>query len=57
MNLHTDVPQRGKRSGPFWLVQAGLLACGLAAGLQEFVALQRWRLKQRHHGVPDTGRR
>jgi hypothetical protein len=57
MNLHSDVPQRGRRPGPFWLVHAGLVACGLAAGLQEFVALQRWRLKQRHHRLPDTGRR
>ena len=57
MNLHNDVPQRGRRPEPFWLVHAGLLACGLAAGLQEFVALQRWRLKQRLHGVPVGGRR
>ena len=56
MNLHTDVSQRGRRPGPFWLVHAGVVACGLAAGLQEFVALQRWRLRQRHHRVPDAGR-
>lgn len=56
MDHHINVPQRGRRSGSFWLVHAGLVACGVAAGLQEFVALQRWRLKQRHHRVPDTGR-
>ena len=48
MDPALDVPQRGKRSGAFRLVHAGLVVCGLAAGLQEFVALQRWRLKQWH---------
>jgi hypothetical protein len=43
-----NVPQRGKAPAPFWLAHAGMVVCGLAAGLHEFVALQRWRLKQRH---------
>jgi hypothetical protein len=57
MDHHINAPERGRRSGPFWLAHAGLMACGLAAGLQEFVALQRWRLKQRHRRLLETGRR
>ena len=33
-------------------VQAGVVVCGLAGGLVEFVALQRWRIKVRHRGTP-----
>ena len=55
MNPLTDAPSPGRRSGPVWLVHAGLLVCGLAAGLQEFVALQRSRLRRRHHRAADAG--
>lgn len=39
------------------LLQAGVVACGLVAGLVEFVALQRRRLAGRPHRDADAIRR
>ena len=33
-------------------VQAGVVACGLAGGLVEFLALQRWRVQLRQRVAP-----
>lgn len=33
-------------------VQAGVVVCGLAGGLVEFLALQRWRVQLRQRGAP-----
>lgn len=54
MMIHTPRYRREKRPAQHLLVLAGVFACGLAGGLVELLALQRSRLKQRQHRVPDA---
>lgn len=51
MSGHLLLPRRHKRSGRYALMQFGALACGVAAGLVEFLALQRSRFR-----LPDQQR-
>jgi hypothetical protein len=45
----STLARRRPRSAHHRLVQAGVVACGVVAGLLEFWALQRRRLVERHH--------
>lgn len=57
MMVQTPLHRREKRPAQHLLVLAGVFACGLASGLVELLALQRSRLKQRQHRVPDARHR
>lgn len=45
---HTPLHRHDKRFVRQALLQCGAMACGVAAGVVEFLALQRFRLKLHH---------
>lgn len=57
MLLKTPFHRREKRPALHLLVLAGVVACGLAGGLVELLALQRSRFRQRRHRVAGARQR
>lgn len=56
MHLQRQPVRHRGRATHLRLLQAGVVACGLAAGLVEFLALQRRRLAGRPHRDADAMR-
>ncbi|MBT9552488.1 MAG: hypothetical protein IV088_16675 [Hydrogenophaga sp.] len=56
MLVQSLLQRREKRLAPHRWVHLGVMACGWATGLVEFLALQRSRLQRPHHRVFDVKR-
>ncbi|UJW83227.1 hypothetical protein [Hydrogenophaga sp. SL48] len=56
MFVQSPLQRREKRQETHRWVHLGVMACGWATGLVEFLALQRSRLQRPHHRVFDVRR-
>ena len=55
MLIQSPLQRRAKRLEIRHWVHLGVMACGWATGLVEFLALQRSRFQRQHHSALDDG--